>query len=111
MDKSGIIDHVEIHSPPLRAVEEAIAFVHKHLHHVIGRVFHILGLIEQWGSGNQRMTAACHDAGPPSPFLEEIGIRFRRKVPDPGALLPACEYSSRTGPIELFVTRPFSARS
>jgi predicted HTH transcriptional regulator len=153
MDKSRIIDHVEIHSPPLRAVEEAINFVHKHLHHgatigpvrrveqwtlpplavreavinavahtdyrqrgapirlaifddrlevenpgllpfgltvddlhrgvsklrnrVIGRVFHTLGLIEQWGSGIQRMSAACHDAGLPSPVLEEIGIRFR----------------------------------
>ncbi|MEJ7667890.1 MAG: ATP-binding protein [Casimicrobiaceae bacterium] len=30
---------------------------------VIGRVFHELGLIEQWGSGVQRMTAACRTRG------------------------------------------------
>jgi predicted HTH transcriptional regulator len=132
-DKSRIIDHVEIHALPVRAVEEAIAFVTKHSVHgaeigavrrverwsvppaavreavinavvhadyaqrgapirvamfddrlevespgllpfgltiedlpqgvsklrnrVIGRVFHALGLIEQWGSGIQRIPA------------------------------------------------------
>jgi ATP-dependent DNA helicase RecG len=30
--------------------------------HVIGRVFQALGLIKQWGSGNQRMTDVCRDA-------------------------------------------------
>lgn len=40
-------------------------------------MFHELGLIEQWGSGIQRMTAACTDAGLPAPVLEEIGSRFR----------------------------------
>lgn len=44
---------------------------------VIGRVFHELGLIEQWGSGIQRMTAACRDAGLAPPVLEEIGTHFR----------------------------------
>ena len=44
---------------------------------VIGRVFHALGLIEQWGSGIQRMTTACLDAGLAVPELEEIGLRFR----------------------------------
>ena len=44
---------------------------------VIGRVFQELGLIEQWGSGIQRMSAACRDAGLPPPTLEEIGTRFR----------------------------------
>lgn len=44
---------------------------------VIGRVFHALGLIEHWGSGIQRMTAACADAGLPPPVLEEIGTHFR----------------------------------
>ena len=34
----------------------------------IGRVFHELGLVEQWGSGVQRMIATCREAGlaPPS---------------------------------------------
>jgi len=44
---------------------------------VIGRVFHELGLIEQWGSGVQRITAACRDAGLDPPVLEELGQRFR----------------------------------
>ena len=44
---------------------------------MIGRTFHTLGLIEQWGSGIQRMMAACRDAGLAPPTLEEIGIRFR----------------------------------
>jgi predicted HTH transcriptional regulator len=36
-----------------------------------------LGLIEQWGSGIQRMTAACRDMGLAAPLLEEIATRFR----------------------------------
>ena len=33
---------------------------------VIGRVFHEPGLIEQWGSGIQRTTAACQERQPQS---------------------------------------------
>lgn len=137
-DKSRIVDAVEIRSYPVRAIDEAVAFVQKHLLHgveigrvrrkeqwnlppvalrealinafvhadyaqcgaplriaifddrleienpgllpfgltvedlphgvsklrnrVIGRVFHALGLIEQWGSGVQRMTQACRES-------------------------------------------------
>jgi len=152
-DKSRIIDRAEIRSYPVRAVEEAIAFVQKHALHgadigavrrserwnlppvavreavinamahsdyaqrgaplrisifddrlevenpgllpfgltvedllhgvsklrnrVIGRVFHALRLIEQWGSGIQRMTTACREAGLAAPVFEEIATRFR----------------------------------
>lgn len=152
-DKSRIVDHLEIRSLPVRAIEEAIAFVQKHSLHgaeigpvrrverwnlppvavreavinavahtdygqrgaplrisifddrlevenpgllpfgltvedlprgvsklrnrVIGRVFHVLGLIEQWGSGIQRMTAACREAGLAAPVFEELATRFR----------------------------------
>ncbi len=152
-DKSRIVDRGEIRSHPVRAIEEAIAFVQKHSLHgaeigavrrkerwnlppaavreavinavahtdyaqrgaplrvsifddrlevenpgllpfgltledlprgvsklrnrVIGRVFHALGLIEQWGSGIQRMTAACRDAGLAAPVFEELATRFR----------------------------------
>ncbi|MDP2955490.1 MAG: helix-turn-helix domain-containing protein, partial [Longimicrobiales bacterium] len=145
-DRSRIRDRVEIRSHPVRAVEEAIAFVQKHALHgaeigavrrserwnlppvavreavinavahsdyaqrgtplriavfddrlevenpgllpfgltiedlprgvsklrnrVIGRVFHALGLIEQWGSGVQRMSAACREAGLAPPIFE-----------------------------------------
>lgn len=44
---------------------------------LLGRVFHPRGLIEQWGSGVQRMTAACQAAGLPAPVFEEIATRFR----------------------------------
>lgn len=57
---------------------------------VIARVFHELKLIEQWGSGIQRMTAACQQAGLPEPQLEELGsgfrVTFRReRAPQPQA--------------------------
>jgi len=152
-DKSRIADRLELHSIPVRTIEEAIAFVQKHSLHgaeigtvrrtdrwnlppvaireavinavahtdysqrgapirisifddrlelenpgllpfgltvddlergisklrnrVIGRTFHSLGVVEQWGSGSQRMRAACQDAGLAPPLLEEIGTRFR----------------------------------
>lgn len=152
-DKSRIVDHVEIRSLPVAAIDEAIAFVQKHTLHgaeigavrreerwsvppvavrealinavahadyaqrgaplrisifddrlevenpgllpfgltvedlphgvsklrnrVIGRVFHALGLIEQWGSGIQRMTSACRDAGLAPPVFAEVATRFR----------------------------------
>ena len=74
-------DRVEIESPGMLApgltVEDLRRGVSKLRNRVIGRVFQELGLIEQWGSGIQRMSAACRDAGLPPPALEEIGTRFR----------------------------------
>lgn len=35
------------------------------------------GTVDSRGSGIQRMTAACRDAGLAPPVLEEIGMRFR----------------------------------
>ena len=74
-------DRVEIESPgllpPGLTVEDLRRGVSKLRNRVIGRVFQELGLIEQWGSGIQRMSAACRDAGLPPPTLEEIGTRFR----------------------------------
>ncbi len=74
-------DRLEVESPGLLpfglTVEDLRRGVSKLRNRVIGRVFHELGLIEQWGSGIQRMTAACRDAGLASPVLEEIGTRFR----------------------------------
>lgn len=159
-DKSKIVDRAEIHSYPIRAIEETITFVEKHslrgaeigavrrrerwnlppiavreavinavthadysqcgapirvsifddrlevenpgllpfgltvedLHRgisklrnrVIGRVFHELGLIEQWGSGVQRMAAVCREAGLPRPVFEEIAVRFRVTISTEG---------------------------
>ena len=152
-DRAAILDHAELKTPLVRAIEDAVAFVGKHALHdasigpvrreeqwnlppaavreaivnavahadysqrgapirvaifddrlevenpgllpfgltlddlplgisklrnrTIGRVFHELGLVEQWGSGIQRMLATCRDAGLPPPEWEEVGLRMR----------------------------------
>ena len=63
--------------PPGLTVADLRRGISKLRNRVIGRVFQELGLIEQWGSGIQRMSAACRDAGLPAPGLEELGTRFR----------------------------------
>jgi ATP-dependent DNA helicase RecG len=74
-------DRLEIENPGLLpfglTIEDLPRGVSKLRNRVIGRVFHALGLIEQWGSGVQRMTAACGDAGLAEPRFEEIATRFR----------------------------------
>lgn len=74
-------DRIEIENPgnlpPGLTIEDIRRGVSKLRNRVLGRVFHELGLIEQWGSGIQRMTAACRQAGLPEPELEEIGSGFR----------------------------------
>ena len=74
-------DRLEVENPGLLpfglTVDDLRHGVSKLRNRVIGRVFHELGLIEQWGSGIQRMMAACHDADLASPVLEEIGTHFR----------------------------------
>ena len=77
-------DRLEVENPGLLpfglTVEDLHRGISKLRNRVIGRVFHALGLIEQWGSGVQRMTAACRDAGLPAPVFEEVGTRFRVTV-------------------------------
>ncbi len=74
-------DRLEIENPGVLPfgllVEDLWQGVSRLRNRVIGRVFQELGLIEQWGSGIQRMAAACRAAGLPAPRLEEIGMRFR----------------------------------
>ena len=74
-------DRIEIENPGLLpfglTIEDIMQGVSKLRNRVIGRVFHELHLIEQWGSGIQRMTAACQEAGLAVPRLEEIGMHFR----------------------------------
>jgi ATP-dependent DNA helicase RecG len=74
-------DRIEIENPgnlpPGLTIGDIRRGVSKLRNRVIGRVFHELGLIEQWGSGIQRMSAACRRAGLPEPELEEIGSGFR----------------------------------
>lgn len=74
-------DRIEVENPGLLpfglTIEDIRQGVSKLRNRVIGRVFHELRLIEQWGSGIQRMTAACLGAGLEAPKLEEIGTHFR----------------------------------
>jgi ATP-dependent DNA helicase RecG len=74
-------DRIEVDNPGLLpfglTIEDIRRGVSKLRNRVIGRVFHELRLVEQWGSGIQRMTAACADAGLPAPVFEEVGTHFR----------------------------------
>ena len=74
-------DRLEIENPGLLpfgiTLDELPRGVSKLRNRVIGRVFHEIGLAEQWGSGVQRMIAACRDAGLAPPVWEEIGTRLR----------------------------------
>lgn len=74
-------DRLEIENPGLLpfglTIEDLPRGVSKLRNRVIGRVFHELGLIEQWGSGIRRMTAACVEAGLAAPAFEELASRFR----------------------------------
>ncbi len=74
-------DRLEIENPGLLPFGLTIADlplgVSKLRNRVIGRVFQELRLVEQWGSGAQRMIAECRDAGLAAPLWEEIGNRLR----------------------------------
>lgn len=74
-------DRLEVESPGLLPFGLTVADlprgVSKLRNRAIGRVFHELGLVEQWGSGVQRMISVCRDAGLAPPHFEEIGFRFR----------------------------------
>ena len=74
-------DRLEVENPGLLPfglpIEEMQKGSSRVRNRVIGRVFQELGLVEQWGSGIQRMTAACRDHGLDPPLFEEIGTHFR----------------------------------
>lgn len=74
-------DRLEVDSPGLLPVgvtiDEILKGLSKLRNRVLGRVFHELGLIEQWGSGIQRMVVACREAGLDGPAFEELGTQFR----------------------------------
>lgn len=105
-------DRLEIENPGLLpfglTIEDIQRGISKLRNRVLGRVFQELGLIEQWGSGIQRMTAACQDRGLGVPRFEEIGTHFRvtlsstpRTTPQrdsrDNAILTALENNRETG--------------
>ncbi len=74
-------DRLEVENPGILpfgvSLEEIMKGVSKLRNRVIGRVFHELKLIEQWGSGIQRMIDLSDEAGVEKPKFEEIGNHFR----------------------------------
>ncbi len=83
-------DRIEVENPGLLpfglTIEDIQGGASKLRNRVIGRVFKDLQLIEQWGSGIQRMTNACREAGLAEPLLEERAAGFRVTI-----------YAERTG--------------
>lgn len=92
-------DRVEIENPGLLpfglTVEDIRQGVSKLRNRVIGRVFHELRLIEQWGSGIQRMTAVYEEAGLAAPRLEKLGAHFRVTIGMGRVASPAADETDR----------------
>ena len=74
-------DRIEIDNPGLLTggltIDDLRSGVSKLRNRVIGRVFKELNLIEQWGSGFQRMHNNCSQGGFPEPEFLEVGYHFR----------------------------------
>ncbi len=78
-------DRIEIENPGLLVsgltIENLRLGVSKLRNRVIGRIFKDLNLIEQWGSGFERMYADCEQGSFPVPIFEEVGYHFRVTLP------------------------------
>ena len=74
-------DRLEVENPGLLpfglTLEDLPRGVSKLRNRVVGRVLNELRLVEQWGSGIQRMLSAFRDYGLHPPVWEEIGTRLR----------------------------------
>jgi len=74
-------DRVEVENPGVLlaglTIDDIRDGVSRVRNRVMARVFHELGLVEQWGTGVQRMVASCVEAGLPEPEFAELGLRFR----------------------------------
>ena len=74
-------DRIEITNPgalPLGlTLEKALAGSSRIRNRVIAKVFHHLKLIEQWGTGLQKIIEACRQYGLKEPLFEEMGNQFR----------------------------------
>lgn len=56
---------------------DALAGSSRSRNRVIARTFHLLDLIEQWGSGLQKIISACLQSNLKKPKFEELGSQFR----------------------------------
>lgn len=63
-----------------QTLQKALAGFSRLRNRVIGRVLRELNLIEQWGSGLQRILAVCHRQGLQKPEIEEINNHFRLTI-------------------------------
>jgi predicted HTH transcriptional regulator len=74
-------DRLEITNPGAvpygLSLEGALAGSSRVRNRVIARTFHLLGLIEQWGSGLQKIIQSCIKQGLKPPRFEEIDAQFR----------------------------------
>jgi predicted HTH transcriptional regulator len=70
-------DRLEIQSPGIfpfgMTLENFKAGVSRIRNRVICRVLHEMGLMEEWGSGYQRIVSACKKGGYPEPEWQELG--------------------------------------
>jgi ATP-dependent DNA helicase RecG len=60
-----------------QTIEKAISGSSRLRNRVIGRVFRELQIIEQWGSGLQRIIGTCKKQGLKTPLIEELNNQFR----------------------------------
>ena len=60
-----------------QTLQKALSGFSRLRNRVLGRVFRELHLIEQWGSGLQRIFAICERQGLKKPEIEELGNQFR----------------------------------
>ena len=102
-------DRIEIENPGLLqfglTLEDLPRGISKLRNRVIGRVFHAIGRVEQWGSGIQRMAAACRAAGlaqptgspfrPPGPRFESPRTEGQALCSDLGGSGQEAEFTER----------------
>ena len=93
-------DRMEVENPGLLpfglTLEDLPLGVSKLRNRVLGRVFHELRLVEQWGSGVQRMISACREQGLPAPVWEEVGFRLRVTLRTERIRIPEIDAKDRT---------------
>lgn len=74
-------DRIEITNPGAMiyglSLAEALAGSSRIRNRVIARTFHILELVEQWGSGLQKIITSCVKHGLKKPKFEEMNTQFR----------------------------------
>ena len=74
-------DRIEITNPGSvpygLSLEEAIAGSSRARNRVIAKTFHALALVEQWGSGLQKIIQACINGGFRMPLFEDMNSQFR----------------------------------